>query len=181
MSMSFLSRFALVGILGVFVFCVAGDTALAVKEPVTIPGSIWAVQGTLKLSGAGSGSETQALPADMAFGPIDGLAADAFQLDLHMDPADLEVTGTYTELKPGKPVLTVDVAALQLVIRSVFQSEGITLRSATLKVTPKNKKGVQSVRVFLNVKAQICEIPVGALSCKNGTLQYKGTGGHPAG
>jgi len=174
---------ALAGILGLILIAAGGDVAVASKTPVVIPESAWLTDGVFKVSGLGEPSQQLIAQGVLAFSPlVEGTGEFELIISREGVIGDLVVTGTYTLPKPGKPSLVVSLPPLQ------SQIEIDTVLKATCKVNTKTvKEGeteVDQVKVNLNVKVQRC--PLTAVpqadakpkGCKNGTISYKGSGGH---
>lgn len=161
-----------------------GDVAVAAKVPVDLPVSLWATQGVLKLSIPGQ-TQLSIVPAIVGFGPQGSL--DANEFGIAIDPADLDliVLGTYLEKSPGKPVCTIDLQDLETKLQDQFQFTPeviFTLRGATAKLKPRNKDGVETIRVLLNIKFRVCGVDdEGRFRCVNLGIQYKGLGGRGGG
>ena len=153
---------------------VVGDRALAVKEPVAVPGSIWDTFGPAKLSGKGAGSDRANIEGIVGFGPLDGLPGNGFGLVL--EAADLLVLGTYEEAKPGKPSIAVDLEDLEegLALSLGFPT---TVQSAKVKAKLKSRRGVETIKVSFQAKFESCApLEGGGVGCGKLKLQYKGVG-----
>lgn len=157
-----------------------GDVAMAARAPVDIPGSLWLTQGLLKVAGQRE-SQFAVVDALVGFGAQPGLDGGEFGVNLDPDGLRLIILGTFFEKVPGKPVCSVDLQQLETELEDTLNLPPeleLVLRSATFKVTPKSKQGVESIRAFLNIKLQVCGIDDrGRYRCANATLQYKGVGG----
>ena len=169
-------------LLGAFILGVAGDVARAEKEVVNIPGTSWTTTGLVKESGGGEGSGTYPGEGNVSFGPLDEMSGTgpfiAYVAVTEEGGGSTTFEGTYALPKPGKPVLTIDLPTVQ------DDFVGETVLSATLKAKPKSKNGVQTMQLFVKIKAEDCGgNPTavagvdGKVKCQKFTVQYKGTGG----
>ena len=155
-----------------------GDRAQAAREVVTIPCTSWAMLGTAKIALGGSGTQQGVVDGLLRFGPLDELLADEFDLVVAPSGPAILVSGTCTEPKPGKVLCVVDPTGLETQLEALLSDDlgtpvDMTMAKTTMKVKPKSKDGIETIRIFFNSKARMCINDGERIRCKNFRLQYK--------
>jgi len=171
-----LRRAAFVGMLGLLLLAAGGDFALAVKDPVDIPDTHWLTAGEATMAVTAVPKLRYLAQGTLLFAPLPNpVTPGHFDLNVKGNsvPFEFDVTGLYTLPKPGKPVLTVDVAALMIELGQEY-----IIQKVTLKAKPKKVNGVDSITILFNLKARKCTDNGGTQTCTNLKVTYKGVGGH---
>jgi len=169
------SRVALVGILGIFALALNDHVVRAALPPVDVPGSAWVTQGILKAKIPGEGTFLGAGTGYVFFGPyVDPSLTETGFLLAVLDEAEeaIEVLGTYSEIKDGKPIVVVDFDALASELEALFGEElTITVLKATVKAKPKNTKLGEIIKVQFKTQFLVADVASVKVS-----IQYKGSG-----
>jgi hypothetical protein len=165
----------------VLVAFVAAGTVLAGKVVPDVSGTDWFGEGKGKFKVTGQPTDKGSAEFNLSFGEQAGLDPDEFLLRIGDEGGSIQIPGTWTKDKKGRPVFTPDLDATReqvlLMLAEVFPGVPITLeiRKTKLKAKPKSseKKG-DSVKLQALIKSRV-EVPI--LNQKgNLTLAFKGKG-----
>jgi len=162
---------------------VTAGTVLAGKVVPDVSGTDWSGGGKGKLKVTGQAADKGTAEFNLSFGEQAGLEADEFLLQIGDEGGSIEITGTWTKDKKGRPVFTpdLDAAKEQLLDLLAEMLPGATfdleIQKTKLKAKPKSstKKG-DSMKLKSLIKSRVEVTFFGETEKGKLVLSFKGKG-----
>ena len=139
-------RLHFTGLLGLVALTVAlstpGHVALARREPLKVSGTSWHISGIVNGALQGARKKLKApAQAEIRFGPVGDLAANAFDLTSSDGKTQLRISGTYVQDARGKVTLTPSPTEEQDVIKDVISDNvpGVARDSLDVNIVKEKK------------------------------------------
>ena len=185
-----LLRLSFTGLLGLVALTVAlltpGHVALARQEPLKVSGTSWHISGIVNGALQGARKKLKApAQAEIRFGPVGDLAANAFDLTSSDGKTQLRISGTYVQDARGKVTLTPSPTEEQDVIKDVISdnvpgvardSLDVNIVKSILKVNAKATKKGAVIVLNLGLKVGVTASVQGGSRSAKASFSLKGKG-----
>ena len=183
-------RLHFTGLLGLVALTVAlstpGNVALARREPLKVSGTSWHISGIVNGALQGARKKLKApAQAEIRFGPVGDLAANAFDLTSSDGKTQLHISGTYVQDARGKVTLTPSPTEEQDVIKDVISdnvpgvardSLDVNIVKSILKVNAKATKKGAVIVLNLGLKVGVTASVQGGSRSVKASFSLKGKG-----